>query len=69
MRPLADFPAAARQSLIGQESGRFGLENYVAFFESRYFRRALTNSLTVAALGTAISLLLAVPPPPAARRR
>jgi iron(III) transport system permease protein len=56
--PLAEL---ARQSLIGQESGRFGLENYVAFFESRYFRRALVNSLTVAALGTAFALLLAIP--------
>jgi iron(III) transport system permease protein len=56
--PLAEL---ARQSLIGQESGRFGLENYVAFFESRYFRRALANSLTVAALGTLFALVLAVP--------
>ena len=56
--PLAEL---ARQSLIGQDSGRFGLENYVTFFGSSYFRRALFNSLTVAALGTVLSLLLAVP--------
>jgi len=56
--PLAEL---ARQSLIGQESGQFGLENYVTFFGSSYFRRALFNSLTVAALGTILSLLLAVP--------
>ena len=56
--PLAEL---ARQSLIGQESGRFGLENYFAFFESAYFRRALFNTLTVAAVGTLFSLVLAVP--------
>lgn len=56
--PLAEL---ARQSFIGQESGRFGLENYATFFGSGYFRRALFNSLKVAALGTAIALLLGVP--------
>ena len=56
--PLAEL---ARQSLIGQESGRLGLENYATFFGSSYFRRALANSLTVAALGTAFVLVLAVP--------
>lgn len=56
--PLAEL---ARQSLIGQESGRFGLENYIAFFESAYFRRALGNTLTVASLGTVFALLLGVP--------
>ncbi len=56
--PLAEL---ARQSLIGQDSGRLGLENYATFFGSSYFRRALANSLTVAALGTAFALVLAVP--------
>jgi iron(III) transport system permease protein len=56
--PLAEL---ARQSLIGQESGRFGLENFYAFFGSAYFRRALFNTLTVAAVGTLFSLILAVP--------
>jgi iron(III) transport system permease protein len=56
--PLAEL---ARQSLVGQESGRLGLENYATFFGSSYFRRALVNSLTVAALGTAFALVLAVP--------
>ena len=56
--PLAEL---ARQSLIGQESGELGLENYATFFGSAYFRRALFNSLTVASLGTAIALALAVP--------
>jgi iron(III) transport system permease protein len=56
--PLAEL---ARQSFIGQVSGRFGLENYVEFFGSSYFRRALSNSLTVAALGTVLALLIGVP--------
>lgn len=50
-----------RQSVIGQESGRFGLENFVTFFESRYFRRALGNSFVVAALGTILALLIGLP--------
>jgi iron(III) transport system permease protein len=56
--PLGEL---ARQSFVGQESGAFGLENYQTFFGSRYFRRALTNSLTVASLGTALALLIGVP--------
>ena len=56
--PLAEL---ARQSLIGQDSGRFGLENYAAFFGSAYFRRALFNSLIVASSGTALALALGVP--------
>lgn len=56
--PLAEL---ALQSFIGQDSGRFGLENYQAFFGSSYFRRALANSLTVGALGTLIALLIGVP--------
>jgi iron(III) transport system permease protein len=50
-----------RQSLVGQESGRFGLENFVTFFESRYFRRALGNSVLVATLGTVMALLIGLP--------
>ncbi len=50
-----------RQSVIGQESGRFGLENFITFFESRYFRRALGNSFLVATLGTVLALLIGLP--------
>lgn len=56
--PLAEL---ARQSMIGQESGRFGFENYATFFGSSYFRRALVNSLTVAALGTVFAMMIGVP--------
>jgi iron(III) transport system permease protein len=56
--PLAEL---ARQSLIGQESGELGLENFRTFFGSAYFRRALTNSLAVSALGTLMALLIGVP--------
>ena len=50
-----------RQSVMGQESGRFGLENFVTFFESRYFRRALGNSFLVATLGTVLALMIGLP--------
>jgi len=56
--PLAEL---ALQSFIGQDSGRFGFDNYQTFFGSSYFRRALANSLTVGALGTLIALLIGVP--------
>jgi iron(III) transport system permease protein len=56
--PLAEL---ARQSLIGQESGQFGLENFETFFASSYFRRALNNSLVVGAMGTMMALLIGVP--------
>jgi iron(III) transport system permease protein len=56
--PLAEL---VRQSVVGQESGRFGLENFQTFFGSRYFRRALMNSLTVAGLGTLFALLIGLP--------
>lgn len=56
--PLAEL---ARQSLIGQESGEFGLENFQTFFGSSYFRRALFNSLTVGVLGTAMALAIGLP--------
>lgn len=56
--PLGEL---AVESFIGQESGRFGLENYAEFFGSSYFRRALFNSLTVGALGTLIALCIGVP--------
>jgi iron(III) transport system permease protein len=56
--PLAEL---VRQSFVGQESGAFGLENFHTFFGSRYFRRALSNSLTVAALGTVIALAIGLP--------
>ncbi len=56
--PLAEL---ARQSLIGQESGQFGLENFQTFFGSSYFRRSLTNSLLVGAMGTVMALLIGVP--------
>jgi iron(III) transport system permease protein len=56
--PLAEL---VRQSFVGQESGTFGLENFRTFFGSRYFRRALANSLTVAGLGTLFALLIGLP--------
>ena len=40
------------QSLVGQRSGDFGVENYLTFFGSRYFLRALGNSMTIGVLGT-----------------
>jgi iron(III) transport system permease protein len=56
--PLAEL---VRQSFVGQRSDAFGLENYQTFFGSRYFRRALMNSLTVGTMGTLIALALGVP--------
>lgn len=56
--PLAEL---ARQSLIGQESGTYGIENFQTFSSSSYFRRALTNSLLVGAMGTVMALLIGVP--------
>lgn len=56
--PLAEL---VRQSFIGQRSEAIGLENFQTFFGSRYFRRALMNTLTVGTLGTLIALLLGVP--------
>ena len=56
--PLAEL---ARQSLIGQESGEFGFENFQTFFGSSYFRRALFNSLTVGVMGTAMALAIGLP--------
>jgi hypothetical protein len=49
------------QSFFGQRSGAFGLENYATFFGSRYFLRALFNSITVGVLGTLLALILGVP--------
>lgn len=48
-------------SLIGQRSGEFGLENYLAFIRSPYFRRAFLNSLWIGSMGTALALALGVP--------
>ncbi len=56
--PLAEL---VRQSFVGQRSNAIGIENFQTFFGSRYFRRALANSLTVGALGTSIALLMGVP--------
>lgn len=49
------------QSFYGQRSGAFGLENYATFFGSRYFLRALMNSMTIGVLGTLLALALGVP--------
>lgn len=49
------------QSLVGQDCGCIGFENFEIFFGSRYFRRALFNSLTVAGAATALSLAIGVP--------
>jgi iron(III) transport system permease protein len=56
--PLAEL---VRQSFVGQRSNEFGIENFQTFFGSRYFRRALANSLTVGILGTSIALLIGLP--------
>jgi iron(III) transport system permease protein len=49
------------QSFVGQRSGAIGIENYVTFFGSRYFTRALINSMTIGVFGTVIALALGVP--------
>lgn len=56
--PLLDL---AKDSFIGERSGAIGFDNYVTFFNSNYFRRALVNSIVVAAIGTGLSLLLGLP--------
>jgi iron(III) transport system permease protein len=56
--PLGEL---VRQSFVGQRSNAIGFENFQTFFGSRYFRRALANSLTVGILGTSIALLVGVP--------
>jgi len=42
--PLLDL---ARDSFVGERSGAIGFENYVTFFNSNYFRRALVNSINI----------------------
>ena len=49
------------QSLQGQDCDCIGLENFETFFGSRYFRRALFNSLNVATAATILSLAIGVP--------
>ncbi|MBD3764515.1 MAG: iron ABC transporter permease [Rhodobacterales bacterium] len=56
--PLAEL---VRQAFIGQKSGAFGIENFVSFFGSGFFRRALKNSLVSATLATMIALVIGLP--------
>jgi iron(III) transport system permease protein len=56
--PLGEL---AHQSLVGQVSSRYGLENFITFFGSGYYTRAFFNSLTVATGSTVLALLLGVP--------
>lgn len=56
--PLAEL---AHQSVIGQISGRPGLENFFTFFGSGYYTRAFANSLLVSTGATGLALLLGVP--------
>lgn len=48
-------------SFYGEFSGELGLENYVTFFGSGYFRRALFNSLYTSAMGTLLALAFGLP--------
>ena len=45
-------------SFYGEFSGELGLDNYVTFFGSGYFRRALFNSLYTSAMGTLLALVM-----------
>ncbi len=58
---VAPLLALFAQSLHGQDCGCIGLENFETFFGSRYFRRALFNSLNVATASTVLSLAIGVP--------
>jgi iron(III) transport system permease protein len=48
-------------SFYAEFTNEFGLANYVTFFGSGYFRRALWNSLYVSFMGTLLSLALGLP--------
>ena len=48
-------------SFYAEFTGEFGLANYQTFFGSRFFRRALWNSLYVSAMGTLLALAIGLP--------
>jgi iron(III) transport system permease protein len=48
-------------SFYAEFTNEFGLANYATFFGSRYFRRALFNSLYVSFMGTLLSLAIGLP--------
>jgi len=48
-------------SFYGEFTGELGLDNYVTFFGSGYFRRALFNSLYTSAMGTLLALVIGLP--------
>jgi iron(III) transport system permease protein len=48
-------------SFYAEFTNEFGLANYATFFGSRYFRRALWNSLYVSFMGTLLSLAIGLP--------
>ncbi len=53
--------ALLRQSLVGQDCECLSVENYTTFFTSRYFSRALFNSLVVSTGATLIALAIGLP--------
>jgi len=53
--------ALLRQSLVGQDCDCVSVENYVTFFTSRYFSRALFNSLVVSTGATVLALAVGLP--------
>ena len=48
-------------SFYAEFTGEFGLANYQTFFGSRFFRRALWNSLYVSTMGTLLALAIGLP--------
>lgn len=56
--PLAEL---VKQAFVGQKSGAVGIENFTTFFGSRFFRRALMNSLVTGTLATLLALAIGVP--------
>ncbi len=57
----APFAAMAAVSLFPKDGGGFSLANYTQFFANPSYWRALTNSLEVTLIVTAVSILLAYP--------
>lgn len=50
-----------RESFFSAETGRFGFGNYITFFTTPYYSRALLNSLVVSIGGTLGAVVLGVP--------
>ncbi len=60
---LIFFPVfnIVRESFYDAETGKFGIGNYITFFTTPYYMRALLNSVVVSLGGTAGAILLGVP--------